>query len=66
MVINLKKFDAALAKSGINLMELAKKSDLSYQSIRRARKGSALKPKTIWKLSRALGVDPLEIMEEEE
>ncbi len=64
MYLNLRSFEIALVKSGINPMELAKKADLNYASIRRARKGYPLKPKTIWKISQALGVSAENLLED--
>lgn len=65
MKISKKKFECALARTLINPQHLAKKAGLSYPVICRALNGSDIKPLSVGKIARALGVDPADIVEGE-
>lgn len=65
MKINILAFDLALARSCLNMPQLAAKAGLPYQTIKNARAGKKVKTATIGKIARALGVDVTEIMEVE-
>lgn len=65
MKISKKKFECALARTLINPQHLAKKAGLSYPVICRALNGFDIKPLSVGKIARALGVDPEEIADDE-
>lgn len=64
MKISKEKFECALARSLINPQNLAKKAELSYPVICRALNGFDIKPLSVGKIARALGVDPADIIED--
>lgn len=64
MKIDRKKFNIELARRCLSLSSL-RGEGLSPETLRRVNSGADVKPVTVGKLARALGVDPVEIMEEE-
>lgn len=63
MKVDNEKLDMALAKRCVNLRSL--RADMSAQTLSRIRQGADIRPATLGKLARALGVDPVEILKEE-
>lgn len=63
MKIDNAKLDMALAKKCINLRSL--RADMSAQTLSRIRQGADVRPATLGKLAKALGVDPADILKEE-
>lgn len=58
---------AAMLKAGVDSSkELAKLAGISVNTVSRFNNGGSVKLPTIQAIARALGVDPLEIMEQEE
>lgn len=66
MKVNRKKLYLALARACMNLSEAAKAAGMPYQSAKNVYNGRGATPATIGKLCRALGVDPADIIEEED
>lgn len=62
MKIDNAKLDMALAKKCINLRSL--RADMSAQTLSRIRQGADVRPATLGKLAKALGVDPSELLKE--
>lgn len=65
MKINNRKLDIELARRCISLSAL-RGNGLSPQTITRIRNGADVKPVTVGKMAKALGVDPAEIIEMED
>ena len=64
MKIGNRKLDMELARKCISLSAL-RDSGLSPQTITRIRNGAEVKPVTLGKIAKALGVDPENIIEKE-
>ena len=64
MKIDNSKLDMALARKCVNLSQL--RAGISPQTLTRIRRGDAVKPVTVGKIAKALGVDPVEIIEKED
>lgn len=65
MKIDNKKLNIELARSCKALSEL-RGEGISPQTLTRIRSGADVKPVTVGKIAKALGVDPVEIIETEE
>ena len=65
MKINNRELNIALARACKNLSDF-RGEGLSPQTLTRIRKGISVKPVTVGKIARALGVDPANIIEQEE
>lgn len=61
MKIDLTKLDIALARECKTISDL--RGGVSPQTLARVKRGEEVKPRTIGKIARALGVDVTEIME---
>ena len=64
MKIDNAKLDMALAKKCMNLRGL--RANMSAQTLPRIRQGADVRPATLGKLAWALGVDPAELLTEED
>ena len=62
MKIDIKKLDMVLAKRCMSMSDL--KTDVSPQTLKRARRNEDLLPKTVGRIARAAGVDVSEIVME--
>ncbi|MBM6919668.1 helix-turn-helix transcriptional regulator [Phocea massiliensis] len=60
MKLDVLKFELFLAKRGKTQKELEK--NISMSSLRKAKRGNDVTPKTIGKIAAALGVEPEEII----
>lgn len=65
MVINDKKYEIALANSGLSAGETAIRAGISRQRLNVVLNSKRITPKTAGKIARALGVDVTEIIETE-
>lgn len=65
MEISKKKLDLQLARACKSLSDF-RGEGLSPQTLTRIRNGVSVKPVTVGKIARALGVDPAELIETEE
>lgn len=61
MKISKIKYDIALARTG----KLENELNIPQQSLRRMKRGFDVRPSTVGKLARSLGVDPSELIEHE-
>ena len=65
MKIDNKKLDVAMANAGILLQDLARKANVSTETLRNIRKGTRVpRPTTIGKIARALNVNVQDIIED--
>ena len=55
MVIAREPLTAACARRGWSLTHLAKRAGISYPTLKSTLRGKAIRPRTAWKLARALG-----------
>lgn len=65
MKIDVRKLNIELARNCKKLSDL-RCDGLSPQTLTRVKNGAEVKPVTLGKIAKALGVDPVEIMETEE
>lgn len=66
MKANKKKVDIAMARACISLNELQEKAGMPLPTIKGVIYGKNVKPVTLGKVAKALGVEVEEILEEEE
>ena len=66
MRIDRVKLIAEMARQEIKSQELAEKAGMPEPTLQGLINHRSVKPATLGKVARALGVDPLEIMEQEE
>ena len=66
MKVNKKALHLAMARACLNRKELAEKAGIPEPTLQGAISRRSVRPATLGKIARALGVDPLEIMEQEE
>jgi len=66
MKLDKAKYKLALARACLTPAELCEKADLPRPSLNNATKGRGIRPATLGKIARALGVDVTEIMEQEQ
>lgn len=62
MQIDVEKLEVALARNCKTLSDF-RRDGLSPQTLTRVRKGAEVKPVTVGKIAKALGVDPADIIE---
>lgn len=60
------KLTLAMARACMNPQDLAKAADMPPQTVNRVMLGRGVRPATLGKVARALGVDPADIIKEEE
>lgn len=65
MKISRKKIEIQQARSGLSSVQIAELCNTSVQVISRALQKGACNPVTLGKIARALGVDPVDIVEGE-
>lgn len=66
MKLNIKKFEIALANTGMTLKDLYTKADVSDRALLDMRKGkSNSRPATLGKIAKALNVDLQDIIQDE-
>ena len=63
MKIDTGKLDLFLARQCLSLSDLRDGS--SPQTLRRVRRGEEIKPRTVGRIAKALGVDPIDIIEKD-
>lgn len=66
MKANRKKIELAMARECLNIAELARKAQMPEPSVKNALYEHSVRPATIGRIARALGVDPVDIIETEE
>lgn len=66
MKANKKALLLAMARACVGRKEISEKAGMPEMTVKNVLDGRSVKPATLGKVARALGVDPLEIMEQEE
>lgn len=66
MKANKKAVQLAMARACAGKKEISEKAKMPEMTVRNVLAGHSVRPATLGKIARALGVDPLEIMEQEE
>ena len=66
MKANKKALMLAMARACIGRKEISEKAGMPEMTVKNVLDGRSVRPATLGKVARALGVDPLEIMEQEE
>lgn len=64
LVIKKSKLYVAMARSCISTNELAKKANMPLPTVNNVISGKSVKPATMGKIAKALGVDVTELIEE--
>ena len=64
MIADKKKLELAMMRACINPKELAPMAELPRQSLNNVINGNNVRPATLGKVARALGVDPAELIQE--
>ena len=65
MKANRKAMELAMARACMNGSDIANEADMPEMTVKNVLSGRSVKPRTLGKVARALGVDPVEIIEEE-
>ena len=66
MKANKKALLLAMARACVGRKEIFEKAGMPEMTVKNVLDGRSVRPATLGKVARALGVDPLEIMEQEE
>lgn len=66
MKVNRKKLELAMARACMTSAELPAVAGLPRPTVQNAVVGKGVRPATVGKIAKALGVDPVEIIEMEE
>ena len=66
MKANKKALLLAMARACVGRKEISERAGMPEMTVKNVLDGRSVKPATLGKVARALGVDPLEIMEQEE
>ena len=66
MKINSLKLRLAAAEQGFTVNQLAKASGVAFVTVVKARKGGNVSEQTLVKLAKALGVEPTELLTDQE
>lgn len=66
MKANKKALLLAMARACVGRKEISEKAGMPEMTVKNVLNGRSVRPATLGKVARALGVDPLEIMEQEE
>lgn len=66
MKANRKAIELAMARACMNSSDIANKAGMPEMTVKNVLLRRSVTPRTLGKVARALGVDPLEIIEQEE
>ena len=66
MKANRKALELAMARACLDSRELAEKARLPRPTLNNAITGRSIRPSTMGRIARAIGVDPAEIIKQEE
>lgn len=66
MKANKKALQLAMARACVGRKEISEKAGMPEMTVKNVLDGRSVRPATLGKVARALGVDPLEIMQQEE
>lgn len=65
MKADRKKIELAMARACMNTADLSAAAGIPGSTVRSAISGKGIRPRTLGRIARALGVDPAEIIKEE-
>lgn len=65
MKANINKLRLAMARACMNPQDLAKAAEMPPQTVNGVLRGRSVRPATLGRIAKALGVDPAEIVKEE-
>jgi len=65
MKANINKLRLAMARACMNPQDLAKAAEMPPQTVNGVLRGRGVRPATLGRIAKALGVDPAEIVKEE-
>ncbi len=65
MQANKQQLELAMARACMNIYDIARKAEMPEQTVKNVLCGRSVKPRTLGKVAKALGVDPAEILESE-
>ena len=66
MKVNRKRLELAMARACMNTADLVSASGLPGTTVQNAIVGKGVRPGTLGRIAKALGVDPTEILEKED
>lgn len=66
MKANINKLRLAMARACMNPQDLAKTAEMPPQTVNGVLRGRSVRPATLGRVAKALGVDVIEILKEEE
>jgi DNA-binding Xre family transcriptional regulator len=66
MKVNRQKLELAMARACMESAGLAEAAQMPRPSLNNAISGKSIRPATLGKIARALGVDPADLIEEEQ
>lgn len=66
MKVNSTKLRLAMARKCMNTADLSEKAEMPIQTINGVLRGRSIRPATLGRIAKALGVDPSELLKEEE
>ena len=66
MKANINKLRLAMARACMNPQDLAKAAEMPPQTVNGVLRGRGVRPATLGRIAKALGVDVVEILKEEE
>lgn len=66
MKAEINKLRLAMARACMNPQDLAKAAEMPPQTVNGVLRGRGVRPATLGRIAKALGVDPAEIVKEEE
>lgn len=66
MKADRKKTELAMARACMNMYDIAAKANMPQNTVKNVLYGKPCKPRTVGRVAKALGVDPIEIIEQEE
>lgn len=66
MKVNRNKLRLAMARACMNTIDLSAKAEMPVQTINGVLRGRSIRPATLGRIAKALGVDVTDILEKEE
>lgn len=64
MKVDRKKLELAMARACMNPQDLAKAAEVPPQTVNGVIRGRSVRPATLGRIAKALGVDPAELIQE--
>ena len=66
MQVNKKSLELEMARACMNAKDISEASNMPESTVKNVISGRNVKPRTLGKIAKALGCDPLDIIEQEE